>query len=481
MPSDARARMAAMNLKTYRARTMADALAEVKRDLGRDAVILHTRTFRIGGWLGMGAKNVVEITASDSPLAMGPRPRRPAPSISIPDRLARAYQTPTPAPSRLPDAPRQAIEARREPESRIAIPPLEESPAHRAAAITALVPPSPALNVVGLDELASIKKLVTQVLQCSRQTAIQLAREAHGGAATSGGGGGGAFAGPPGTMPDPLFQHYLKLLESEVAAEIADELVAKVREELPALELSRPVSVRQAILKHLAGMIPTDDRTPAARRDARPLTIALVGPTGVGKTTTIAKLAATYKLREGKRVGLLTTDTYRIAAVEQLRTYAEIIGLPLRVVHSPTDMGDACAALADCDIILIDTAGRAPSDAGRLDELRALIDAARPHETHLVLSGAASQAVMLDAAARFASIRPNRVILTKLDEAVNLGILVNVMRRVSLRLSYVTNGQEVPDHIELGVASRLAERVLDAGAAQTREPSLVGTKAGGGA
>ncbi len=439
-----------MNLKTYRARTMADALAEVKRDLGRDAVILHTRTFRVGGWLGVGAKNIVEITASDSALAAGPRPKRPAPSISIPDRLARAYQTPTqsrePAREQSPPA-RPAPSAVDQHDSTIA----------RAAAIAALVPPTPALNAVGLDELASIKKLVTQVLQCSRQTALQLAREPHASPA------GHALAG---AMPDPLLQHYLMLLESEVAAEIADELVAKVRDELPAADLARPAVVRSAVLRHLAGMIPTNENatSSATPRDGRPLTIALVGPTGVGKTTTIAKLAATHKLRQGKRVGLLTTDTYRIAAVEQLRTYAEIIALPLRVVHSPADMPDACAALADCDTILIDTAGRAPADAARLDELRAFINAARPHETHLVLSGAASQAVMLDAAARFAPIQPNRVILTKLDEAVNLGVLVNVLRRVSLKLSYVTNGQEVPDHIEPGVAARLAQRLLDSAA-----------------
>ncbi len=457
-----------MNLKTYRARTMADALAEVKKDLGREAVILHTRTFKVGGWLGVGTRNVVEITASDSPLAAGPRPKRPSPSISIADRLARASHSPRPA-SRLESVDREVAEGSARSASVMApIPSRMAEPISpmrseiREAAIAAVAPPAAptgfSLDGVGLDELASIKKLVTQVLQCSRQTAIRLAREP----------GNATFVAPPGAMPDPLFQSYLRLLESEVAAEIADELVAKVRDELPAAELTSPAAVRRAVVRHLACLIPTDDRVPqaASSRDGRPLTIALVGPTGVGKTTTVAKLAATYKLRQNKRVGLLTTDTYRIAAVEQLRTYAEIIGLPLRVVNSPGEMADACAALADCDIVLIDTAGRSPSDAGRLDELRAFTNAARPHETHLVLSGASSQAVMLQAAARFACVEPNRVILTKLDETVNLGVIVNVLRQVPLKLSYVTNGQEVPDHIEVGAASRLAERMLEPLAAQ---------------
>src|SRR5262249_52854102 len=143
-----------------------------------------------------------------------------------------------------------------------------------------------------------------------------------------------------------------------------------------------------------------------------------------------------------KRVGLVTCDTYRIAAVDQLRTYANIIGVPLRVPMSPEEMTAACEALAGpaggafgteaagrgCDVILIDTAGRSPNDAGRIDELRRFIDAARPHEIHLVLSGTASESCLLRAARQFAAVRPDRVILTKLDEAVNFGIVVSVAR-----------------------------------------------------
>src|SRR5205814_8215773 len=150
----------------------------------------------------------------------------------------------------------------------------------------------------------------------------------------------------------------------------------------------------------LAAMIPAEDQTqrPGQARDGRPLTIALIGPTGVGKTTTVAKLAATYKLRHGKRVGLVTTDTYRIAAVDQLRTYAEIIGLPLKVALSPTEMTTVCQGLSECDVILIDTAGRSQREAARLDELRQLLAAAKPHQTHLVLSSTACEAVLLEAA-----------------------------------------------------------------------------------
>ena len=114
--------------------------------------------------------------------------------------------------------------------------------------------------------------------------------------------------------------------------------------------------------------------------------VALVGPTGVGKTTTIAKIAANFRLRDKKTVGLITADTYRIAAVEQLRTYAEIIDLPLEVVTTPREMRRAVLQMEHLDLVLIDTAGRSPHDELRLHELRALLREANPDETHLVLS-----------------------------------------------------------------------------------------------
>ncbi len=465
-----------MNLKTYRARTIADALTEVKRDLGKDAVILHTRTYRIGGWLGLGGRPMVEVTASDSVNVAGPRPRRsPAPDASDPvfggarassgpvqrsgvpsavERPGPVAEPPTPARS-VPQAPVAAIPAVSADWSQ---PPAPGAGTRAAARAILATPEAPRLADLE-HQLDAIRRMVGQVLQCSRHSAVRLGREPDG--PGDGAGGGGV---PAGMMSDPVARHYLRLLESEVAAEIADELIGQVRDELTPAELADDDIVRQTVLRRLAAMIPADGAdlpgAPVAP-DGRPLTIALVGPTGVGKTTTIAKLAAAFKLRHGRRVALITTDTYRIAAVDQLRTYAEIIGLPLKVALTPAEMAGACQALADHDAILIDTAGRSPSDEARLDELRQFIAAARPHQTHLVVAGTASEGAILEAARRFGSLQPNRVILTKLDEAVNFGVIVGVARRIKLQLSYVTTGQEVPDHIEPGRADRLARLILE--------------------
>jgi len=289
------------------------------------------------------------------------------------------------------------------------------------------------------SELASLKKLVGQVL-------TRTGRVSH-----------------APQMPDALFKLYTQMLEAELADELADEVVAAARRELEGDEEPTEREVRRAVHRRLAEMIPAVAEPPKPRRakDGRPLTIALVGPTGVGKTTTIAKLAATYKLRHGKSVGLITSDTYRIAAVDQLRTYANIIGLPLEVAMTPADMKAACRKLSQRDVILIDTAGRSPSDAARLEELREFIDAANPHETHLVLSSASSEKTMVSAAERFATAEPDRVIFTKLDESVGFGVIVNAARRIGVKLSFITTGQEVPDHLEPGRPERLATLILD--------------------
>lgn len=426
---------------------MADALAEVKKDLGAEAVILHTRSFRAKGMLGLGGKNMVEITATDDHDVPARRPeRRPRRAIESPApqspavhaisgvAAARAYAA-VPESSQKPVA-EEATVAKAQPEA----PVKDEQPVvSMPVASSRQTKPVEPSNLE--DELHSIKRMIGRILHSSSPA------------------GGGANSG---AMPDALFEHYLSMTEQAVAADIADEIVGRVRDELSSAELGDSEIVRETMLREIGKLIPVagDSTLPRRPADGRPLTIALIGPTGVGKTTTLAKLAASAKLRHGRTVGLVTTDTYRIAAVEQLRTYADIIGLTLKVVASPTEMRPALDDLRDCDVVLMDTAGRSQHDSDRLGELRRYLDEADPHETHLVLSTTSAEAVMLRAAERFAELRPNRLILTKLDEAVNYGILLSITRSAELKLSYVTTGQEVPDHIEPGKAERLSRLIL---------------------
>jgi flagellar biosynthesis protein FlhF len=488
-----------MALKAFRARTFADALTLVHRDLGASAQIVRTRTIKVGGIFGIGARSTVEIVAGPGGAAAGqsqstpvaPRTARDKTRAGAPKTVAHSTDTSSPSPAasggaesnqRLAAALAAAAYARSgtpaphpassplkirhdappmpshpHPIPRHAKPAVATAPGPTGAALArplrteqlppralsvreafAPVTPDSAPMAVLQDDLAAIKRMLGSVVQTAGPNA-------------------------PGRMPEALFKHYLQLVEAQVAREIADEVVTGVKDELSAGELADEEIVRAALLRRLAVLIPAaaDAPVPAGRQRGKPRVVALVGPTGVGKTTTVAKLAATYKLKHGLRVGLITADTYRIAAVEQLRTYASIIALPMRVALTPTDMAAACQAMRDCDVILIDTAGRSPSDAGKIEELCTFLAAAEPDEIHLVLASTTSEQVMMKTIEKFAPACPNRVLFTKLDEAVNFGVLVNVARAASASLSYLTMGQEVPDQIEPGRPERLAGLVLD--------------------
>lgn len=514
-----------MAIKTFRGKSVNEALAQVKRELGSNAVILHTKTHKVGGVFGIGAQTVTEITATaDASVARSVQARSASRNAQSTERRRETADNPeqrqqttrrelleyarsapaaatataqaNPAPpartrtdrleldssdpfaglsprrpsreqhrdnrgdrSAEADASGQRADPFRDspprthakskatkPPEPLATDPFSKPSVTHPVSASHPMPPAPATpqsNNAIEAELAALRRMVTQVLQTSR-------------------------VGGAGIHNDALTDVYAKLIENELAAELADEITTEVRQELSRDELASADIVRESILRRLAAYIPVSrSLTPAGpQADGRPLTLALIGPTGVGKTTTIAKLAATYKLRRGKKVGMVTCDTYRIAAVDQLRTYANIIGLPIKVALTPADMRQACQQLSDCDVILIDTAGRSQRDVGKIDELRTLIDAAAPHETHLVLSSTHSERVLAEAAAKFVDIRPDHVIFTKLDEAVSVGLIVNTLRRLNAKLSFVTTGQEVPDQIELGNADRIARLVVDGGSAR---------------
>lgn len=188
--------------------------------------------------------------------------------------------------------------------------------------------------------------------------------------------------------------------------------------------------------------------------------IALVGPTGVGKTTTLAKLAARYALQEGKKVAMITCDTFRIGGVEQIRVYARILNIPLEVVASPAEMRQAVEKHSDADVILIDTIGRSQRNAQQLDELKELLAPAQPTDIYLVVAASASSAVQTDVTNRFLVLSPSKLVISKVDESETLGCIVNLPATTGLPISCITDGQNVPDDLKMSECHMLAELVL---------------------
>lgn len=402
-----------MEVKTYRAATMQEALAMVRADLGPNAAVLHTREVGNGGlfkWFP-GFRRI-EVTA--------------ALDVNVPSRFAGRKSEATPEAPR--SEPARSVEPRREtPTSRdgVTYEPTYSSPQPRSMPTT------------GGDEvrtqLSELQALVADLCKRSRGQGHQ-------------------------DLPQSLFRLYTDLIEAEVGDTQARELVEEVRRQTGADEMNDPVMLRARLSRLIEGQIKTSG--PIQVEPGRRRIAALVGPTGVGKTTTIAKLAANFRLREKRRVGLITVDTYRIAAVEQLRTYADIIDLPMQVVSTPRQMRDAVMSMSSLDLILLDTAGRSPHDEVKIQELKSFLIEAEADEVHLVLSATSGASALEKMARQFGAVGTTHLLLTKLDEAVGLGNLLPLARSCGLPLSYLTDGQSVPDDIAPADAARLARIVL---------------------
>jgi flagellar biosynthesis protein FlhF len=181
----------------------------------------------------------------------------------------------------------------------------------------------------------------------------------------------------------------------------------------------------------------------------------LVGPTGVGKTTTIAKIAANCMIKHHKKVAFITTDTFRIAAIEQLKTYAKILNVPVEVAYSVDDFKKAKEKLASFDLILIDSAGRNFLNEMYIDELKKVIDFDDEMETYLVLSLTSKYRDMTTIFEQFSKINIKKVIFTKNDETSSKGALLNLIHEYKVGVSYITNGQSVPDDIIEGSAEEI--------------------------
>ncbi len=397
-----------MKVKTYKAIDMQEALRLIKRDLGPQAVILSTRKVVDGKRaFGLLGRPMVEVTAAlDGPGIPG-------------------SGEPLPEGMKGQEAGLKALESLKEE--------LGELKREMAQVFEAARQPALELRSRLESELEELRWWTSKMVQHVRIRDSQVS-----------------------TAPGNAM--LLKLVRNGMRESHALQIVLRVEQELGqrTVEEENFSPTVESLLSRLAK---TQD--PLIRDPSKgPAVLALIGPTGVGKTTTVAKIAARCALDGGKKVALVTNDTYRIAAVEQLRTYARIMGVPLEVVLEPGELSRVLDSHSDKDIILIDTAGRSPMDGSHMGELKDILCSDTRVKTLLLVSATTESSALERAVRRFISLRPVGLIGTKLDEAPHFGALFSVSLQMRLPFAFFTTGQRVPEDIRSATKQDMASWTL---------------------
>lgn len=263
-----------------------------------------------------------------------------------------------------------------------------------------------------------------------------------------------------GRLPEPLSAWHAALTECALPSTIVNELLGQLDDVLTATALQRPDMVAAALIQRLTAQLSQSYSTIQPGKPGYPLVFMLVGPTGVGKTTTIAKLAAQYSLEKRLPIALITADTFRIGAVSQLRTYSDLIKAPLEVAYTPQELAAQVANHRDKALILVDTPGRSPTDTEQLEVLRSFVEILpAPHLQIAVAAGTqlADARRIID---RFSVIPASGLLLTKLDETDLFGPAYMLAAETELSFSYFTTGQRVPEDIEPASNETLVGRLV---------------------
>jgi flagellar biosynthesis protein FlhF len=380
-----------MKVKKIVAPTMPEAMKIVKEQLGNDAIILNSKVVEVGGFLGFFKRKSIEVIAAIDE----------APPIS------------------------KKIEAKDQKQKFIPIVNISETKQDNKPLITSVNNNIKESNneEALLQEIKELKQLLTKSSNQKDENDKDVVNMKH-----------------------PIISDlYNLLIKQEVEKNIADRLIKKVQSQwTSSLDSTNQEKLLNVIKNELLNEFSKIDFGGISFNKKY---INVVGPTGVGKTTTLAKIAAQCVLKFNKRVAFITTDTYRIAAIEQLKTYAKILGVPIEVCYNLEDFKAAKEKFNEYDLVFIDTAGRNFRNKEYVEELTKIIDYSEEVETYLVLAVTSKYLDMVDIYNQFSIIPINKLIFTKVDETRFYGSILNLIFNSSIGIGYITNGQNVPDDI----------------------------------
>jgi len=399
-----------MRVKRYIVNALPEAVSMIRTDLGKDAVILETKEIKVGGFMGMFRKKRMEVIAAVESGA--------------------SKQGGTELPQRKPS-----------PEVNAVVEQILQT-AQRSSAAAAVMEPLAQPDPPVSDKRMEREQFIINEIRDLREYMVKLSRQQS----------------DLHALSEPMLALKERLQEQELDSEWIDKLIEALSESEKSADRVYDRVELWGEAKHMLEEWLQPYNNAEISRDAR--VVHFVGPTGVGKTTTIAKLAAEQTIKRGRNVGFITSDTYRIAAVDQLRTYANILNVPLEVVFSPMDLPKAYKGLSDRDLILMDTAGRNFRSELHVSEVISLLQSNEPNETVLVLSLTGKTTDMAIIAERFSKYGIQKVLFTKLDETTVYGAIMNLILKYGLYPTYLASGQNVPDDIERFKAGKYVEMLL---------------------
>lgn len=404
-----------MIVKRYVVKDMPEALAKIRQDLGNNAMILSSKKIKQRGFLGIFSTFQLEVVAAVNDLEPTKTPQKSTEKAKeeMPARKGKtADALPFPAASPVPT-----------PASSLGLSERKMAGSHPEKQ------PVAAANPDVLREVKELREVLAKFVHQNDEV-----------------------------LPDSVRRVRAELLENDVSPDLVETLILKALQEKSEINSLGEQEFRH-ILTNLIEKEINDSFHPFSLA-AESQVVAFVGPTGVGKTTTIAKIAAIEILKNKRKVGFITTDTFRIAAVEQLKIYANILQVPVEVVFSSDEIEQALAKLQDRDLILIDTAGRNYGSVDLVEELNGFLQASKPDETCLVLSLTTKTSDLEKIVGNFEDVTIDKFIFTKLDETNSYGAIYNLIHRFRKPLAYVTHGQNVPDDIETATPGGIARLVM---------------------
>jgi len=439
-----------MQIKRYRGADMQEALQKVKQDLGTDAIILSTRQVRGGkGSFGLFGKPLLEVTAArDADLSPEDAASLAGSNPGLLGKFAKGRKPgawPGTAPGGAPGGDDQVVRqvmARHRVETQGLLAPLQDD-IHDLKEILRTVTERGRERARDDASMGQIRAEMADMRQMLHMLSAQSAglRDAN--------------------FPENLVVLYQQLLFNGMEDKFARRLVEECVRTIPSKDLEDFAYVKIFMARMLmkivrvTGGIQTDP--------GRQKVVALVGPTGVGKTTTVAKLASEQLLKHHRQVALVTVDTFRIAAVEQLKVYAKIMGVPIAVVSDKAELQHALANFSGKDMVFVDTGGRSQRDELQMTELYSLFGNGSDSaiEVCLTLGATTKDADLTEITRRFGEIPLKSVIFTKLDESTQYGSLFNHSIRFKLPVAYLTTGQKVPEDLEVSTKERLVDLLLN--------------------